>query len=108
VRQIAEQARAHGEGRHVEGDDLLPRIDDLRPHLDHLDTGAPFTDSRSVTANAYLGGWGIAAALDAGADVVVCGRVTDAAVVDAAPQRGGTAGHATTGTSWPAPWWPGT
>ncbi len=34
-----------------------------------------------ITANAYLGGWGIARALAAGADVVVCGRVTDASVV---------------------------
>ena len=34
-----------------------------------------------VTANAYLGAWGIVAALDAGADVVVCGRVTDASLV---------------------------
>jgi hypothetical protein len=34
-----------------------------------------------ATANAYLGGWGVATALDAGADVVVCGRVTDAALV---------------------------
>jgi hypothetical protein len=35
----------------------------------------------TVTANAYLGGWGIATALDAGAQVVVTGRVTDAALV---------------------------
>jgi hypothetical protein len=34
-----------------------------------------------VSANAYLGGWGIAAALEAGADVVVTGRVTDASLV---------------------------
>src|SRR5437763_1598799 len=34
-----------------------------------------------LTANAYLGGWGIAAALDTGAQVVVTGRVTDAALV---------------------------
>src|SRR4029079_235517 len=33
------------------------------------------------TANAYLGGWGITAALQAGADVVVCPRVTDASLV---------------------------
>lgn len=34
-----------------------------------------------MAANAYLGGWGIASCLDAGADVVVTGRVTDAALV---------------------------
>ncbi|MGW1843350.1 acyclic terpene utilization AtuA family protein [Streptomyces sp. NPDC001966] len=34
-----------------------------------------------LTANAYLGGAGIAACLDAGADIVVTGRVTDAALV---------------------------
>jgi hypothetical protein len=33
-----------------------------------------------LTANAYVGGWGIARALDQGADVVVTGRVTDAAL----------------------------
>ena len=65
---------------HVEGDDLLDRVDGLRPHLDHLDTGAPLT-ADPVSANAYLGGWGIARALADGADVVVCPRVTDAAVV---------------------------
>jgi hypothetical protein len=35
----------------------------------------------ALTANAYLGGFGIARALDAGADIVVTGRVTDASVV---------------------------
>ena len=34
-----------------------------------------------VTAHAYLGGWGIAQALRSGADVVICGRVTDASLV---------------------------
>ncbi|MFH8609260.1 acyclic terpene utilization AtuA family protein [Streptomyces sp. NPDC018029] len=48
---------------HVEGDDL----------------GARFPGA--LTANAYLGGAGIAACLNAGADVVVTGRVTDAALV---------------------------
>jgi hypothetical protein len=65
---------------HVEGDDLMDRIDGLRPQLDHLDTGAPLS-ADPVSANAYLGGWGIARALHEGADVVVTGRVTDAAVV---------------------------
>jgi hypothetical protein len=53
---------------HIEGDDLLPRARELK-------FGSP------LTANAYLGGWGIAACLRAGADVVVTGRVTDASLV---------------------------
>lgn len=53
---------------HVEGDDLVGRADELG-------FGQP------LTANAYLGGWGIAACLDAGADIVVTGRVTDASLV---------------------------
>jgi hypothetical protein len=53
---------------HVEGDDLRSRAAELG-----LD-GA-------LTANAYLGGWGIAECLRAGADVVVTGRVTDASLV---------------------------
>jgi hypothetical protein len=58
---------------HVEGDDLLDRADDLG--LADSELGKP------LTANAYLGAFGIAAALDAGADVVVTGRVTDASLV---------------------------
>jgi hypothetical protein len=71
---------------HVEGDDLLDRLPELQADghdLAHLDTGEPLAarEIEPVTANAYLGGWGIAVALDAGADVVVCPRVTDAALV---------------------------
>jgi hypothetical protein len=53
---------------HVTGDNLAGRTDELG-------LGKP------LTANAYLGGFGIAAALSAGADIVVTGRVTDASVV---------------------------
>ena len=53
---------------HVEGDDLLPRAAELG-------LGAP------LTANAYLGAWGIVDCLKSGADIVVTGRVTDASVV---------------------------
>ena len=35
----------------------------------------------AITANAYSGGWGIAEALERGADIVVCGRAADAALV---------------------------
>jgi len=71
---------------HVEGDDLLGRLPELQAAgeaLAHLDTGAPLATAgvAPVTANAYLGAWGIVTALDAGADVVVCGRVTDASLV---------------------------
>ncbi len=80
VRDIAAKLGLDVKVAHVEGDDLLPRVDGLRDQLNHLDTGAPLI-GEPITANAYLGGWGIAAALKAGADVVVCGRVTDAAIV---------------------------
>jgi hypothetical protein len=80
VRGIAAKLGLQVNVAHIEGDDLLPRIDGLRPQLAHLDTGAPLTGD-PVSANAYLGGWGIAAALAGGADVVVAPRVTDAAVV---------------------------
>jgi Acyclic terpene utilisation family protein AtuA len=71
---------------YVEGDDLTARLDELLTAghpLTHLDTGQRLADAgiKPVTANAYLGGWGIAEALAAGADVVVCPRVTDAALV---------------------------
>ena len=80
VREIADRLGLRVSVAHVEGDDLMDRVDGLRPALDHLDTGAPLTDT-PVSANAYLGGWGIARALHEGADVVVTGRVTDASVV---------------------------
>jgi hypothetical protein len=71
---------------HVEGDDLLGRLGELQAEgepLAHLDTATPLAGAgvAPVTANAYLGAWGIVAALEAGADVVVCGRVTDASLV---------------------------
>jgi len=71
---------------HVEGDDLRPRLAELQAAghpLESLDTGRPLADLAApvLTANAYLGGWPIAEALGAGADVVVCGRVSDASLV---------------------------
>jgi len=57
----------------------------------------PRADLPVVTANAYLGGWGITAALQAGADMVVCPRVTDASLVTGPRPPGGTAGAVTTG-----------
>jgi len=83
---LAQQIGVAPKIAHIEGDDLLPRLADLqqRGHdLRHLDTGAPLSSlsQHVVTANAYLGAWGIVDALERGADIVVCPRVTDAALV---------------------------
>ncbi|MFC7219182.1 acyclic terpene utilization AtuA family protein [Streptomyces polyrhachis] len=66
VRALAERLGIPVRVAHVEGDDLTGRF-----------PGA-------LAANAYLGGAGITACLRAGADVVVTGRVTDAALVSGA------------------------
>jgi hypothetical protein len=54
--------------------------DDIRPKVAELGLLDP-TYGNPLTANAYLGAFGIARALDQGADLVVTGRVTDASVV---------------------------
>ena len=69
---------------YVNGDDLLDRLDALSTSgngLTHAETGEPLESRSLLTANAYLGAFGIVAALDMGADIVVTGRVTDAALV---------------------------
>jgi len=69
----------------VEGDDLLPRLDELLAAghpLAHLDNGAALATIRPrvVGANAYLGSAGIVAALGQGASIVITGRVADASL----------------------------
>ncbi len=86
VRSLAERLGVHANVAHVEGDDLIDRLDELRAaghELVNLDTGEKLEELsvEPVTANAYLGAWGIVEALRRGADVVVTGRVTDAAVI---------------------------
>ncbi|MER5373845.1 acyclic terpene utilization AtuA family protein [Streptomyces sp. NPDC002553] len=63
VRELAGRLGVPVRVAHVEGDDLGAR------------------HPGSLTAHAYLGGFGIAACLSEGADIVVTGRVTDAALV---------------------------
>jgi Acyclic terpene utilisation family protein AtuA len=68
----------------VTGDDILPRLNELRGQghtFDHLDTGQPLGNQVPLTANAYIGCWGIVAALQQEADIVITGRTTDASVV---------------------------
>ena len=86
VRSVAAEVGVSLNVAHVEGDDLISQLAELRRAgvpLAHLDTGRGFDEAgiQPVSANAYLGGWGITAALSAGTDVVVTGRVTDAALV---------------------------
>ena len=86
LRDLADELGIAATVAHVEGDDILDRLGDLQAGGDtlaHLDTGRPLAEARSepVSANAYLGGFGIAEALAGGADVVVTGRVTDASLV---------------------------
>jgi hypothetical protein len=95
LQALAERLGLHPKIAYLTGDDLLPRLDELQARgepLAHLDTGQPLAAAggRPVTASAYLGGWGITAALTAGADIVICPRVTDASLV-----------------SGPAAWWHG-
>ncbi|MGH9115198.1 MAG: acyclic terpene utilization AtuA family protein, partial [Acidimicrobiales bacterium] len=84
VEAVAARLGLHPVVAFVEGDDLVPRMEELRAagvEFSHMDTGQPLGDRPVMTANAYLGGWGIAEALGRGADIVVTGRVTDAALV---------------------------
>ncbi len=84
VAEVADKLGLEPVIAYVEGDDLVPRLDELKAagvELSHLETGEPLGDRPVMTANAYLGGWGIAEALAKGADIVVTGRVTDAALV---------------------------
>ena len=66
---------------YVEGDDLRGRIPELRAvGQNDMFVGTQFPEN-IVSANAYLGAFPIAAALAAGADIVITGRVVDSAVV---------------------------
>ena len=64
------------------GDDLLPRLDELLAGgepFTNMDTGRPLSDAREHVraANAYLGMRPVVEALEAGANIVITGRVTD-------------------------------
>jgi hypothetical protein len=77
LRELAAKLGVDVSIAHVEGDDLIARADELG-----FGSGAGVPRGMSpLTANAYLGAWGIVAGLDAGADIVVTGRVTDASVI---------------------------
>ncbi len=66
----------------IVGDDLLPRLDELRAAgipLSNTETGEQYDDLRSplACANAYIGAGPIVEALAGGATMVIAGRVAD-------------------------------
>ncbi|HYM02011.1 MAG TPA: acyclic terpene utilization AtuA family protein, partial [Stellaceae bacterium] len=81
LEKIAAEAGASLRIGTVEGDDLLPRLEELRAmDAREIGTGAPLPQ-KLLSVNAYLGGFPIAAALRGGADIVVTGRCVDSALV---------------------------
>jgi hypothetical protein len=68
----------------VTGDDVREQVTaDAAAPLLNIDTGEELDarHHRILTANAYLGAWPIERALAAGADIVICPRVTDASLI---------------------------
>ncbi|RYX90307.1 MAG: DUF1446 domain-containing protein [Comamonadaceae bacterium] len=68
----------------VTGDDVMAQLDQLRESGGHRAREMFSGDAlpaRPISANAYLGAFPIAAALAAGADIVVTGRCVDSALV---------------------------
>lgn len=88
-----EICQKHGHGHlkvaYVEGDDISSILSDKTKqaelggiqHLDHPGRTLESWGREPLCGVAYFGGWGIVEALREGADIVICGRVTDASPV---------------------------
>ena len=86
VQAILDELNIHANVAYIDGDDLVERMEDLTragESFTNLDKGIALaaSDNEVLTSNVYLGAWGIAEALGRGADIVICPRVTDAALV---------------------------
>ena len=81
LRQIASEQDIDLNVIVVEGDNLMPQLNQLRQlDIREITHHSPLPQ-RLLAINAYLGAFPIAAALAAGADVVITGRVVDSALV---------------------------
>lgn len=83
---VADKLGLHPKIAFIEGDDLFPRLAELQEKgesFSHLDKNIPLAKAKAktLTANAYLGGWGITQALKQGADIIIGGRIADASLV---------------------------
>lgn len=86
LKKIADTLGLHPKIACIEGDDLMGRLAELQEKGEafiHLDKGISLKEAGAmpISANAYLGGWGVAESLAQGADIVVGGRLADASVV---------------------------
>uniref|UniRef100_A0A060SX23 ARAD1A05412p n=1 Tax=Blastobotrys adeninivorans TaxID=409370 RepID=A0A060SX23_BLAAD len=100
ARLVAKEVQSKGlnlKVAYVSGDDVFDKVGKFindTSHADHLDSANPHVkipqyaidflndpNREVVSANGYTGARGIVAALNAGADVIVCGRVADASPV---------------------------
>lgn len=71
LRELCDRLGLKAKVLHIEGDNLLPQLDSLQQaghELRHLDTGRPLCELnvKPLSANAYLGCWGIVEALNQG------------------------------------------
>ena len=86
IQKILEEQAVEMKVAYIDGDDLMPEMSNLigsGEEFVNIDKNISLKNSgyTPLTSNVYLGAWGIKEALDNGADIVVCPRVTDAAVV---------------------------
>jgi hypothetical protein len=86
IEKILESQGVDMKVAYIDGDDIkedIERLESAGEPFINMDRDIPLSESSHtvLTANVYFGAWGIKEALDQGADIVVCPRVTDAAVV---------------------------
>ena len=86
VQSILDDMNLSSRVAYIDGDDISKDLQVLQEQgekFNNIDRETSLKDSgyKILTANTYLGAWGIKEALDQNADIVICPRVTDASVV---------------------------